>query len=141
MVMMSWIPRWPTRGLFAPQALVAQGIREVTNVVLFPVRFLATLASARPLTNCEAVETFALREVGPVRELVIAALAWREAGLLPAADLTTPLLGDGRPPLYRELVSRYEARMRELDELILAGQLAKWGERLREGARRAGLLW
>jgi len=87
------------------------------------------------------VEKFALREVGPVRELVIASLAWREAELLPAADLTTPLLGDGLPPLYREFVGRYEARMRERGELILAGQLSNWGERLREGARRAGLLW
>lgn len=67
-----------------PVRLVAAGPRELTKTVLFPVRFLYTLATGRAGGNDEAAGWYC-REVRPATPLVRAALTWRR-GTVPAQE-------------------------------------------------------
>ncbi|WP_020498166.1 hypothetical protein [Sciscionella marina] len=83
-----------------PSALPGRGVRAVTKLVLFPVRFLYTLHEGRIGHNEAAGRWYR----GPARELVLAALGWRESGL-PADPV--PLLERGLSGLYLEFLDAY----------------------------------
>jgi hypothetical protein len=61
------------------ELLLSRGIRRVTKLVLFPVRFMFTAAEGRTGTNQEAAAWYLSTEHATARELVAAALRWRAA--------------------------------------------------------------
>jgi hypothetical protein len=78
-----------------PAALAARDARTVTKVVLFPVRFLATLHTGRAGSNEDAVRWYVDEHRGPASPLVAAAARWRGDGVGPdAAALLTEHLGE-----------------------------------------------
>jgi hypothetical protein len=60
-----------------PELLVSRGIRRVTKVVLFPVRFQYTAMTGQVGTNDAAVEHYLRVREAPSTELVAAARTWR----------------------------------------------------------------
>jgi hypothetical protein len=112
-----------------PELLARRGVRRVTKLVLFPVRFLYTAMTGHVGTNDAAVDHYLERHVGPSAELVAAARGWRTGapfGERPAADLLSRQL----VPLYIHYIDDHIARLRALnrDDLLTAFQ--NWRERL-----------
>lgn len=90
--------------LRSPAQLVADGPRTATKAVLFPVRFLYTLATREIGLNSAAVAWY--REHGEHRELTDAASRWREHGITdPEAAVT--LLDAHLRGIYREFCGAY----------------------------------
>ena len=111
-----------------PAALVADGARPVTKAVLFPVRFLYTLATGRIGRNDDAAAWYPTWH--PHAELVAAAATWRTAGLTEPA-VARDLLAEHLRPLYAIFAAEYTRALRELDQDVLADTLASWGEAVR----------
>lgn len=82
-----------------PELLLAQGVRRVTKLVLFPVRFLFTAETGLVGTNESAVAHFLTATGAPSTDLVAAALTWRRDPPEPAQ--AGDLLQRGTIPLYR----------------------------------------
>src|SRR5712692_9921246 len=82
-----------------PEMLIAAGLRRLTKLVLFPVRFVFTSATGRVGTNAASVEWYLACHAAPSKRLVAAALAWRTAE--PSEhDLEVDLLRQDMVPLY-----------------------------------------
>jgi hypothetical protein len=101
-----------------PELLVSRGVRHMTKLVLFPVRFLFTAATGRVGTNAEAVTWYLTKDAAPGSLLVRAALEWRTA---PAPHATAAeLLQEHIVPLYLHFIDDHVSRLDALGELELA---------------------
>jgi predicted nucleotidyltransferase len=88
-----------TEEIRRPEILFAGGLRRVTKVVLFPVRFTFTASTGRIGANAAAVAWY-LEQPGAVStDLVAAALSWRDEA--PVNDAGVKEL------LYQQLVALY----------------------------------
>jgi hypothetical protein len=113
----------------SPELLAAQGVRQVTKLVLFPVRFLYTAATGHVGTNSEAVACYLERRDVGSAQLVEAALLWRTD---PPTDRATlvGLLGEQLVPLYVEYIDDHIPRLGEMGRVELAGAFEQWREQL-----------
>jgi len=112
----------------APSLLVSRGPRELTKIVLFPVRFLFTAATGQVGTNALAAEHYLASAQAPAARLVTAALAWRLAP--PADDAAAALLGRELGPLYAHYIDDHITRLRAIGRHRLAGRFEQWQARL-----------
>jgi predicted nucleotidyltransferase len=115
--------------ILSPVLLVREGVRRVTKLVLFPVRFLYTAATARVGTNDAAVERYLDDREAPSRALVAAARAWRTGAAFGALDATA-LLGRELVPLYLHYIEDHIARLAALDRADLVDSFSDWRARL-----------
>lgn len=112
-----------------PELLVRRGVRRVTKLVLFPVRFLYTAITGRVGTNDAAVDHYLERREAPSAELVAAARRWRTGvpfEARPAADLLSRQL----VPLYIHYIEDHIARLRALNRDDLSAAFQTWRQRL-----------
>lgn len=113
-----------------PGKLVAAGPRATTKAVLFPVRFLYTLASGRIGHNGHAAQWYSQDGAHPA--LVEAAMGWRTDGMPDTAGaeklLTSDLVG-----VYEEFFSAYRSALAELGHEGLAEAIAGRQEALGAG--------
>jgi hypothetical protein len=108
--------------------LIARGVRRITKLVLFPVRFLFTAATGQVGTNDDAVARYLRDRRAPGAELVAAARGWRKVP--PSGDGAVELLRDQMVPLYLQYIDDHIARLGSLGEAELAGAFREWRERL-----------
>jgi 2-oxo-3-hexenedioate decarboxylase len=114
-----------------PELLVSRGLRRLTKLVLFPVRFLFTAATGSVGTNEDAVSWYLVKETAPGRPLVRAALAWRTA---PPPDATAAeLLREHILPLYLYFIADHVSLLDALGEVELARAFEDWRRRLEMG--------
>jgi hypothetical protein len=112
-----------------PETLLARGVRRVTKLVLFPVRFLFTADTGQVGTNESAVAHYLADREAPAAALVAAALSWRTT---PPADEqeATELLGDQILPLYLHYIDDHITRLSSLGQDELTRAFTHWRERL-----------
>jgi hypothetical protein len=117
------------REIRRPDTLLARGVRRVTKLVLFPVRFLFTADTGRVSTNEAAVAHYLVDREAPSAVLVAAALLWRTA---PPTDEeeAAELLGDEIVPLYLYYIDDHIARLSSLGQDELARAFTHWRERI-----------
>jgi hypothetical protein len=94
-----WLAR---NGVPHQAALLAAGRRETTKMVLFPVRFLATVRAGLAGSNAEAVRWY-VESGGTYAALAAAALRWR------TAEVDDPGLLADLPALYAEALDALRA--------------------------------
>jgi hypothetical protein len=113
----------------SPDLLLARGVRRLTKLVLFPVRFMFTAATGRVGTNDAAVGHYLARGEAPSTTLVAAALAWRTA---PPTDEATAaeLLREQMLPLYLHYIDDHITRLDSLGHAGLARAFEDWRARL-----------
>jgi hypothetical protein len=112
-----------------PELLVRRGVRRVTKLVLFPVRFLYTAITGQVGTNDAAVDHYLERHEAPSPDLVAAARRWRMGEPFDeraAVDLVSRRL----VPLYIQYIDDHIARLRALDRDDLSTAFQNWRERL-----------
>ena len=112
-----------------PDLLLGGGIRHVTKLVLFPVRFLYTAETGLVGTNHAAAAHYAAAsDDRPSAGLVAAALAWRST---PPDDAeATALLGREIGPLYCHYLDDHVARLAAVPRLDLSDGFAAWRLRI-----------
>jgi hypothetical protein len=112
-----------------PELLLARGLRRLTKLVLFPVRFLFTAETGRVGTNDAAVDHYLAADAPPGGALVAAALAWRTVP--PESDeVVLSLLEAGMVPLYLHYIDNQRARLAALGRHDLAEAFGQWRRRL-----------
>jgi hypothetical protein len=113
----------------SPELLAGQGVRQVTKLVLFPVRFLYTAATGHVGTNGDAVAHYLRRQRTPSARLVEAALGWRTD---PPSDETevAELLRAELVPLYLEYVQDHAPRLEAMGRSDLARAFEEWRRQL-----------
>jgi len=113
----------------SPELLAAQGVRQVTKLVLFPVRFLYTAATGHVGTNGDAVAHYLGRHGTPSARLVEAALAWRTD---PPSDeaAVAGLLRAELMPLYLEYIEDHAPRLQAMGRGDLASAYEEWRRQL-----------
>ena len=112
-----------------PELLLARGIRRVTKLVLFPVRFLFTAETGRVATNDTAVAHYLAAGDPPGAALVGAALTWRTAPP-ENEEAILSLLETGMVPLYLHYIDDHRARLAALGRDDLSEAFGQWGRRL-----------
>lgn len=112
----------------SPDVLLRRGVRRVTKIVLFPVRFLYTAATGRVGTNHAAADRYLQDDQAPSTTLVAAALAWRTAP--PDQVLASQLLGEQLLPLYLYYIDDHIRRLGSIGENSLAAAFREWRDRL-----------
>ena len=106
-----------------------RGVRRLTKLVLFPVRFLFTAETGQVATNSDAVAHYLAADASPGAELVAAALAWRTVP--PENDeAVLSLLEAGMVPLYLHYIDDQRARLAALRRHDLAEAFGQWRRRL-----------
>jgi hypothetical protein len=112
-----------------PDLLLARGVRRVTKLVLFPVRFMFTAATGEVGTNHDAVAWYLTLDDASAKPLVDAALTWRskEPGQNAAAG---GLLRQQLRSLYLEYIDDHIDRLVGAGEPKLAHGFERWRERL-----------
>jgi hypothetical protein len=112
-----------------PELLAAQGVRQVTKLVLFPVRFLYTAGTGHVGTNGDAVAYYLERLRTPSPRLVEAALAWRTD---PPSDsaAVVELLGSELIALYVEYIDDHVPRLQAMGRPDLAAAFERWRTQL-----------
>jgi hypothetical protein len=112
-----------------PEVLVARGVRRLTKLVLFPVRFLFTAATGRVGTNDAAVAYYLQLDDAPGRPLAAAALSWRT---VPPTDdqAAARLLREQMLPLYLYYIDDHITRLESLGQSQLVGEFVHWRQRL-----------
>jgi hypothetical protein len=112
-----------------PSQLVSRGPGRLTKVVLFPVRFLFTVATGQVATNTLAARHYLASAGATGTELVAAALTWREQ---PPADETAAvaLLSRELIPLYLHYLDDHIVRLSAAGHDRLAGRFREWRARL-----------
>jgi hypothetical protein len=112
-----------------PELLVARGVRRMTKLVLFPVRFVFTAATGEVGTNAAGVDHHLRQSDAPAGELVAAALQWRTA---PPVDRwsAAELLRAQIVPLYAYYIDDHIARLDSLGRRDLVRAFTGWRERL-----------
>ena len=115
--------------VLCPELLVRRGVRRVTKLVLFPVRFFYTAATGQVGTTDAAADRYLDDRQTPSKELVAAARAWRRGA--PFAEAAArDLLGQQIVSLYLYYVDDHIARLETLDREDLANSFRSWRERL-----------
>jgi hypothetical protein len=113
----------------SPELLIAHGVRRLTKLVLFPVRFLYTAATGRIGTNDAAAADYLSEGQTSSSRLVAAALAWRTSE--PTDQVAAAaLLREHMVPLYLHYIADHITRLDSLGESELAEAFRDWGERL-----------
>src|SRR5262249_3564535 len=109
----------------SPEVLISRGVRRVTKLVLFPVRFLYTAASGRIGTNAAAAGYYLRDGQAVSTELVAAALVWRTS---PPTDevAAAGLLREQMVPLSLHYIADPVTRLSELGEPDLADSFRDW---------------
>ena len=121
-----------TEEIRSPDLLIAHGVRRMTKVVLFPVRFLYTAATGSVGTNERAVARYLGDDKAPSSTLVAAALAWRTVA--PADEAAAAgLLREQMVPLYLHYIADHIARLDSLGEVELASAFREWRDLLAHG--------
>ena len=115
--------------LRSPAALIALGCRDVTKAVLFPARFLFTLASGRVARNEDAADYVRGACGEPIRRVVEAAYQARLTGRFEPAAMLKHLTA-GLVPLYDEMIEGYAERLSRLGEPQFAVAMLTWKEKL-----------
>jgi predicted nucleotidyltransferase len=112
-----------------PEVLLAQGVRRLTKLVLFPVRFLFTAATGEVGTNDAAVAHCLAADDVPSGALVEAGLAWRTS---PPTDVdaAAQLLREQLVPLYLRYINDHIARLDSLGRRELTLAFQQWRDRL-----------
>ena len=115
--------------ILCPDLLLDRGVRRLTKLVLFPVRFIYTEATGQVGTNAAAVAHYLEDDQAPSTRLVAAALAWRTA---PPPDQTaaSKLLGEQMLPLYLYYIDNHIKRLASIGEIDLARAFHQWRDRL-----------
>jgi hypothetical protein len=113
----------------SPEQLAAQGVRQVTKLVLFPVRFLYTAATGHVGTNGDAVAHYLGRQRTPSPHLVEAALRWRTDAPSDQATVVE-LLRAELVPLYLEYVDDHAPRLEAMGRGDLARAFEEWRRQL-----------
>jgi hypothetical protein len=111
------------------ELLLSRGVRRLTKLVLFPVRFLFTARTGRVGTNEAAAAHYLTDSAAPARKLVDAARTWRTVAprdLEAAASLLEAEL----IPLYLEYIDDHIERLVALGHLELAEAFRRWRSRL-----------
>lgn len=119
-----------TAELKNPSTLISAGVRPLTKMVLFPVRFLFTARTGQIGRNAAAVDHFTAHESGPAANLARAALAWRDQPPDPADPTVLALLTQGLVPLYRLFLDDYATRLHDYGEASTARALQEWRHHL-----------
>jgi hypothetical protein len=114
-----------------PDLLLARGVRRVTKLVLFPVRFMFTAETGRVGTNDEAVGWY-LAENAPAKTLVRAALDWRAKA--PEDRVAAEMLGEELVPLYLHYIRDHIDRLTLAVKPELVRGFELWRERLTRAA-------
>jgi hypothetical protein len=116
-----------------PASLAAAGVRALTKLALFPVRFLFSARTGDVGANDRSVEHFQAVNSGPAAELAAKALGWRSVP--PRADDGSVIeaLRQGMLPLYRLFVEEYGERLRACGAVELADAYNEWQARLKTG--------
>lgn len=112
-----------------PDLLLAHGVRRLTKLVLFPVRFLYTAATGRVGTNEHAVTWYLEQDAAPAGELVADALDWRR-GAPVDATAADALMRDNMQALYVHYIDDHVGRLRTLARADLAASFEEWRLRL-----------
>ncbi len=112
-----------------PATVVDRGVRHLTKVVLFPVRFLYTASTGKIGHNDAAVAYYFDRNTGDKAELVRQAFRWRYE---PPKDRyeTIKLLERALIPLYLQFIDCYYPQMLHYQERNLAASLKQWRNQL-----------
>jgi hypothetical protein len=113
----------------SPELLAAQGVRQLTKLVLFPVRFLYTAATGHVGTNGDAVAHYLRRQRTPSPRLVEAALEWRTDPPSDEAEVAE-LLRAELVPLYLDYVEDHAPRLEAMGRGDLAGAYEEWRRQL-----------
>jgi predicted nucleotidyltransferase len=115
--------------ILSPEMLLARGVRRVTKLVLFPVRFLYTAVGGKVGTNDAAVAHYLADEPAPSKPLVAAALEWRTAA--PSdEEAAAELLRKHMVPLYVHFIDDHIGRLGSLGETGLVAAFGEWRHRL-----------
>jgi len=112
-----------------PELLMARGVRRLTKLVLFPVRFLYTAATGRVGSNEHAVTWYLEQDVAPAGALVADALQWRR-GVPVDATAAPARMRDNIEALYVYYIDDHVGRLRTLDRSDLAVLFEEWRLRL-----------
>jgi hypothetical protein len=109
--------------------LLSRGVRRLTKLVLFPVRFLFTAESGRVGTNEAAVTWYLADAEAPSARLAVAALDWRTT---PPTDgeASAGLLREQMVPLYMHYIDDHITRLGSLGRVELATAFQEWRGRL-----------
>ena len=118
-----------TQQMHNPGMLVDQGPRRLTKLVLFPVRFLFTAETAQVGTNALAVEHCLADPRIPAKELIKAAMGWRQIAPQHVADAIR-LLDEGLIPLYCYFIEDHRQRLSSIGRRDLAKRYERWRARL-----------
>ena len=112
-----------------PEMLVDLGVRRLTKLVLFPVRFIYTAATGHVGTNHDAAAWYLAQHQAPSAELVAAALAWRST---PPAEraAASELLCEQLLPLYLHYIDHHIEQLSANGEHDLVRAFQQWRTRL-----------
>ena len=112
-----------------PELLLGRGVRGLTKLVLFPVRFLFTAATGEVGTNAASVAYYLAADDRVGTALVAAGLAWRSA---PPDDegAALALLRSELVPLYLHYLDDHTGRLARLGRADLAEAFQAWRGRL-----------
>ena len=115
----------------SPELLLRSNQKQLTRLILFPLRFLYTARTGDVGRNDAAVEHFAAttRETA-ASDLARLALRWRDAGPQQADRDAIAAIAAGILPLYREFLLDHEPRLREYERPDLADAFHAWRQRL-----------
>jgi hypothetical protein len=121
-----------TEEILSPVLLLCRGIRRLTKLVLFPVRFLYTAATGRVGTNHAAVARYLEDDRAPSARLVAAALDWRTAAPTDR-EAASELLREQMLPLYLHYFNDQSDRLCSIGEDELARAFQEWRDHLLRG--------
>jgi len=113
----------------APELLASRGVRRVTKLVLFPVRFLYTAATGKVGTNDAAVDRYLSSRENPSAELVDAGRGWRTGAPFELRSAIA-LFAEQIMPLYLHYIDDHITRLGALDRRDLADAFETWRARL-----------
>lgn len=122
--------REATAKLKNPAALAGSGLKTLTKLILYPVRFVFTARTGEVGRNDSAVDYFTGVTTGPAAELARTALEWRNSPPDPRDHATLDVIERGLLPIYRIFLDDYEVRLRNYDRHDLADALRVWREQL-----------
>jgi hypothetical protein len=106
-----------------------RGVRRLTKLILFPVRFLFTAETGRVGINEDAVDHYLAADSRPGVALVAAALAWRTQP--PENDkVVLSLLEAEMVPLYLHYIDDQRTRLAALGRHDLVEAFGQWRRRL-----------
>lgn len=104
--------------------LITAGVRWMTKIVLFPVRFLFTAETGREGTNDAAAQHYLAQPQAPGAALIAAALDWRTNP--PPRGHAITMLADGFIPLYGHYLIDHIQRLESYGEPNLAQAFHNW---------------